>query len=462
MNPEFQRNLWLEFTTRRVVFMVVSLGLVFLVGQSAGSDFLLRNSAEYLFYGIVVLWGTRNAAQAVVGEIRERTWDTQRLSSLTPFEMVWGKLFGATAYTWFGGLLCIAVLVLTASGAGGPAAALADLSYFLLIGLTAHAVALFASLVAVRRRQTHSRLDVFLYQLAGLIAACGVWWAWKVVTAGALVGGGLVLDEVRWWGLSIDVAFFYLVSLLIFLAWALVGCYRLMRLELSMRNTPIVWCGFLSFMVLYVAGQEGLEGIEIPGLEISDVVRPLGLALLTAAALTYAAAFAEPKDRVLYRWLGETAFTARHRAIWPRLQAWMVSYVATIVIGILLAFALAANPPDVFGYELFRSASVLSILGLVTRDIGIILMFSLMPNARRGEYPALVTIALLYFVAPALLNTFDIQVLFYPFAVEGVIGPIVAWAEAAFVLLLVYRSARRTVFGIEPAHRVEALQPEAR
>ena len=29
---------------------------------------------------IVVVWGTRNAALSVVGEIRDRTWDMQRLS----------------------------------------------------------------------------------------------------------------------------------------------------------------------------------------------------------------------------------------------------------------------------------------------------------------------------------------------------------------------------------------------
>jgi predicted hotdog family 3-hydroxylacyl-ACP dehydratase len=54
-------------------------------------------------------------------------------------------------------------------------AAVAELSYFLMIGLMAQSVALFASLLAVRRRQTHSRLDVFLYQVSGLIAAWGVW-----------------------------------------------------------------------------------------------------------------------------------------------------------------------------------------------------------------------------------------------------------------------------------------------
>ena len=52
-----------------------------------------------------MLWGTRSAALSVVAEIRERTWDSQKLSSIGPWTMVWGKLFGATAANWFGALV---------------------------------------------------------------------------------------------------------------------------------------------------------------------------------------------------------------------------------------------------------------------------------------------------------------------------------------------------------------------
>lgn len=461
MNPEFQRNLWLEFSARRAVFMAVTLGLVFLLGNTTGSDYLLRNSAEYLFYGIVVLWGARNAAQAVVGEIRERTWDAQRLSSLSPFEMTWGKLFGATSYTWFGGAVCLAVLFSNALADSGPAQAIADLCYFLSIGLMAHAVALFCSLLSVRRRQTHSRLDVFLYQLAGLAAACGVWWAWQIISAGDLLGGAVNIDQIRWWGMVMDTSVFYLISLVIFFGWALVGCHRLMRLELSLQNTPIVWTAFLIFMVLYFAGQGGVEGIDLPGVEIADGLRPLGIAVFTAGALTYAAAFAEPKDRVLYRWLVEAVTAKRNRSIWPRLQAWMISYAATIIIGVVFAIVLSANPPEVFGYEfanrLFNPGVVISFLGFLTRDIGIILFFALAPNARRGEFPAIVTLALLYFIAPGLLG---MEALFLPAPGSGAAGPIAAFAEAALAWFFVYQRAKKTVFGVGSAVPAHAAQPE--
>ncbi len=55
MNAELQRNLWLEFSHRRLVFMVVSLGLLFMFGNSGLGPSGLGTTAEYAFYGIVVL-----------------------------------------------------------------------------------------------------------------------------------------------------------------------------------------------------------------------------------------------------------------------------------------------------------------------------------------------------------------------------------------------------------------------
>jgi hypothetical protein len=42
MNPEFQRNLWLEYSNRRAVFMAITLGLIFLLGNSTFGSIALR------------------------------------------------------------------------------------------------------------------------------------------------------------------------------------------------------------------------------------------------------------------------------------------------------------------------------------------------------------------------------------------------------------------------------------
>ena len=105
------------------------------VSMASAGPATIGQTAQLLYFFFTVLWGTRNAALSVVGEIRERTWDSQKLSSIGPAEMVWGKLFGATVQNWFGGLLCLAVLAWQTSLAQGAAAALAMAARLLLLGV---------------------------------------------------------------------------------------------------------------------------------------------------------------------------------------------------------------------------------------------------------------------------------------------------------------------------------------
>src|SRR5665213_2778149 len=214
MNPEFRRNLWLELTPRRIIFMVGILALVFFAASVTSAQYGPANAARTLYMLIVVLWGTRNAALSVVGEIRDRTWDGQRLSSIGASQMTWGKLFGATIYNWFGGAICLAVMLIYGFAHNDPVSVLIDLVYLVALGLIAQSASLLASLIAVRRRQSHSRLDVFLYQLAGLIAAVIVSYIWAAVDpAASLITGRKATEFIVWWGATFDSRPFLLMSL---------------------------------------------------------------------------------------------------------------------------------------------------------------------------------------------------------------------------------------------------------
>src|SRR5690606_8467172 len=114
-NPEFRRNLWIQFTSTRVLVAAMLTGLL-LVCALAVDYGLTRNAfvpditgfvAYWLAAAIVIFWAGRGAAGAVLREIRGRTWDAQRLSTLHPWTMAWGKLFGATSLAWFMALVCI-------------------------------------------------------------------------------------------------------------------------------------------------------------------------------------------------------------------------------------------------------------------------------------------------------------------------------------------------------------------
>lgn len=122
MNPEFERNLWLEASPRRIAWAGVVLALVYgaavLVASRVGGGALeaIRTVGWGVFTFCGLIWGFRAAGGSLMTEISEGTWEFQRLSSLDPWSMTWGKVFGGASLAW----LC-ALTGLTAIGEIGRA-----------------------------------------------------------------------------------------------------------------------------------------------------------------------------------------------------------------------------------------------------------------------------------------------------------------------------------------------------
>lgn len=434
MGPEFRRNLWLELTPRRIVFMVGILALVFFAAAVSGPSYTPYSAAETIYYLIVVIWGARNAGLSIVGEIRDHTWDLQRLSSVSASEMTWGKLFGSTIYNWFGGAICVAVMLVYGFTHGTPVSTILDLVYYVIVGLVAQASALLASLVAIRRRSAHSRLDVFLYQFVGIVAALAVFYFWQAADpASALLFGKKSTEAINWWGAIISTRLFLLISLALFTTWILTGCYREMRRELKMRNGPLVWLGFLAFIGIYVAGFDAWLPHDSNLPQWSIVALRLALATTAYGVLTYVMVLLEPKDRVLYRWYGsQIASGAIGRALW-NLQAWIMSYAATVIVALALIWWLFAQHAGA-AYPALTVAG----LGFLTRDVAIFVFFA--ATRRRGDFAAIVTLLALYVLVPAILDGLGVKAalpFFYPTPSKPVwLGPAIVWGEAAMAVVI--------------------------
>ena len=393
-----------------------------------------------------MVWGARNASLAVVGEIRDRTWDMQLLSAITPGEMTWGKLFGSTIYNWFGGAICLAVMLARRSPRTRATAALIDLVYFVAVGVIAQAAAFLASLIAVRRRQAHSRLDIFIYQIVGLAAAVAVYWIWSIVDpAGSWLFHKAAGDTVVWWGRVLDTRGFLLVSLAVFTAWTLLGCYREMRLELKMQNGTLVWLAFLAFIGVYTAGFDAqwLSGDKtVAGWDAISL--RLALVATTYAVLTYLMVVLEPKDRVHLRWLGSQFASGRLGAFWGGLQAWMMSYLAAIIVTAVLLIWLHRISPD----SVEQPAVIAATAGFLTRDVAIFVFMRSSSRHRRGDLAALGILVGLYVLAPAIMNGLGLEnllMLFYPQITDrrrSGWALLVAWAEGIAMAMLRARPHR--------------------
>ena len=389
MNPEFQRNLWLEASPRRTAWAAVTLVLIYGAVALVTRDIQHRpatftGAGIAVFVACAVIWAGRAAGSSVLTEVAERTWDFQRLSALTAWGMTWGKLFGATILASCAGMTGVVVYLLSAGPSANPWLVILLLASALLV----QSLSFMAALVGVRKARAEGRIARTGGVLGGLIAGY-LLLSW---VAARRVFGGLGQHSdmgwfgrkglVDWWGVIAPVEMFWAITSLAFAGFALAGAWRLMRLELQMRNEPLVWPIFLLALAGWVAGfQVGPAGHGAG-------VAAAGMAMCLAA---YAAAFVEPADRVVLRRFarlavqGKAAEAARiaPAALFPLIFALFLT---------LIGFGISAG--GIVGAPQNAGAFV----AFLARDLGIIALFRFGPRPQRGDFGAVVALVVLYSV----------------------------------------------------------------
>ncbi|MCB9947717.1 MAG: hypothetical protein H6842_07800 [Rhodospirillaceae bacterium] len=397
MNPEFVRNLRLECSAHRMIAMPLILGLLIAVGWMSGSMESAAATANTAIGILLVLWGTRLAADSVLGEVVDRTWDSQRMSAIGPWAMTWGKLFGSTVYVWYGALACLPLAVI----AGATQAAGDDFlpARLYASGLLGQATAMFLSLLLLRGRPQRLRLRVTLTQALAIVATLPF-----IIGAVLYSEPSRASDHLSWYGVDIPTFDFLFASCLVFVAWAVFGCYRLMRLELQCRTGLVGWLAFSVFLPAYLAGIHivvGRAGLPLPAGRLGAQVF---VAFMTALALTYFAAFTEPKGVTHLRgWLHDLGARAFGRAT-TRTPSWVVSGIVCLgCAGATVAAFLYGGSRDAMGFAVFTAALLL----FAVRDIALLHALTLDSQRQRGHLAALVYLAVLYILIPAFLHAAD-------------------------------------------------------
>jgi hypothetical protein len=247
-------------------------------------------------------------------------------------------------------------------------------------------VSFMAALVGVRKARAEGRVArpggiigglIVLYFLLSSLAASNA----LKQSGGLHPGFGWFGRQgmVSWWGMTPSVEIFWSISLLVFAGFALAGAWRLMRLELQMRSEPLVWPLFLLVLAAWVAGFRA--GVLGHGASVAAA----GMAMCLAA---YAAAFVEPADRVAVRRFAKLAVQGK------------ASEAARIAPAPLFPLVFAAILTLIsFGVPTEGLATVYSpaaLLAFLVRDLGVIALFRFGPRPQRGDFGAVVALALLY------------------------------------------------------------------
>jgi hypothetical protein len=409
-SAELQRNLWLQLSWGRILAAPILIGIV-LAALLAAWNPAPNRVAEFASWGFVLLlalWSTRRVADSLAEEVGGGTWESQRMSGMSAWSMVWGKLIGGAIFPWYCAVICLGIMVWYGLQAGPGAMRVAvwqQVATLLLGAVLGQATALVVALLLLRKVQFRRRLTVTMAQIAGLLAF-GLAVGWDYTANPWAAGVGTIL----WYGRAYDAYQFYLASAAVFTAWALLAGWRLMRAELLYVNRPWVWTLFTLFCMAYAAG-------FLP-LEMEARTSRVASAFFAALALTYAAFFAEAKDPVRYRW-----GVARFKALqwWRALEFmpwWLISYLFAAIAGGGTIWLIATGGElawqESWILALQRYANWLAFgsfayvfagfLLFALRDLLFLLWLNFAGKARsRADLAGLVVLAIAYVPLPMLL-----------------------------------------------------------
>ncbi|MES2500714.1 MAG: hypothetical protein V4570_09265 [Pseudomonadota bacterium] len=400
-NPEFKRNIWLELSAHRLIAVPVLLGLIFYVAmQNENSAAISYTIAKSIFIIVTILWGSQLAFSSVSDELQNRTWDNQRLSALSPFKLVWGKLLGATAFAWYIGLLCLVMMLFT-SQENIETSKFQIISGLVLGAMITQALAFVSALIAAKNNVAIPRgLNLlFIFVLVPIL--------------GRII---YISDQPTqaWYGQDFTYLGFVNVFLLIYTAWAWLASYRIMQAALQIKVKPWAMLSFVLFSAFYVLGFYN-------ALTIGNFA---SLAFVFAVLMTYLGALTEKRDlaslrRCINPWIAKTPTKA---------------FKDTPYFLILAVFCLIALPFTILDTEFsafysaksLRAGQSFTIIGLMsmllmTRDIGLLYYFSLSQKPQRAVMTTVFYLILLYVLFPLLLLK-TLGFIFFPLILAPSVG----------------------------------------
>ena len=454
-NPELQRNVWLQMSWARLFVAPILIGILLagILSTIKLDPEAVAEAARWGFVLLLALWSTRRVADSLAEEISGGTWEGQRMSGLSAWSMMWGKLIGGAIFPWYCALICLAIMVWY--GLQSPPSDLRLLLWqqvatLLIGGLLGQATALTVALLLLRKAQFRRRLAVTMAQVAGLVASgMAIGWDYSANPWAAAVG------EIRWYDRGFDPWLFYMVSAGIFTLWALLAVWRLMRLELLYNNRPWAWALFMAFAVAYAAG--------FVHWEIEALTSRFAVAFSIAAALAYVAFFAEAKDPVRYRWgLARFAALQWYRAL-EFMPWWLISFTFAVAAGAATIWSIAMGGhltwQDSWWFTFQQDASwfalgpiaynIAALLLFALRDIFFLLWLNFGGTRSRADLTGLVILAIVYFPLPMLLVAGHLSQFLPAVTPFSAIGPMAAiWPAAelaamAVLLFIRWRQASR-------------------
>jgi hypothetical protein len=403
-NPELRRYAWLELGTHRIVIVPAVLAALIVIVASVSQHPAepVAQGALGVFLALTVGWGTTRAYASVIDEVRDRTWDFQRMAALDPRTLAVGKIFGAPMLAWYVGAWCLAIFVVAGIVAGLPHL-FATLVSVTAVAVTLHSLGVAASaLVARTAAGTRSRRFGGVLMLLVLLYSMPT-----VATFGWF--GNAPDQSISWWGLhGIALHSFAAASAVVFAAWAAFAAWRAMARELREPAWWWAWPAFAAFTALWWGGSSGATFAS------PHACDAMALASLLLCAAAYMGLSLDPPTLVSMNRLSRLAKASGTR--WhQRLPLWLLHALVSLVLALAsVAVAMATVPADsVSDWARFGMVPPVALGAalMVLRDAGVAAVFTLTLRVRKPFALATFYILLADVLLPLLFTTLKMPAL---------------------------------------------------
>jgi hypothetical protein len=408
-NPEFIKNFQLEFSLIRSIFMPVILGMIFfttyLINKSSMEQAAhsIQIAALVLLGIIVFVWGTKIATESLVNEFNEKTWDSQRMTTIGPFDMTCGKLFGSTIFAWYGGLICLLTFTVSSFFAIESTKLIKILFIIIFAGIFLQSTTLSFILLDFEKKRYSGKLNTSSVSAFIIILL--------LFLTPLLTMGFNSRKIIFWYGFEMIQMDLLLYSSIFFSGWGLTGLYRKMRSELQFENNPWVWLFFNISLMVYGAGfSTNFYALQNNSLLYTYLL----ISFLTGGVLIYTMALVEPKSIVQLRWLLEKAGKRKWKEFILKLPAWFISLVMVILIcAVLVIMRITMNLTDssYWFQEKILTFSPLPFLFFCLRDLGIIIYANLKNTTKNSDFTAIIYLLIAYLLIPIMLSSIKAEYL---------------------------------------------------
>ncbi len=426
-SPEIIRYLRSEARRGRLVTGLVTANLIAfaIYLMATQSEDLGETLVTFLFMlqGVLLLvYGTVRTTASVLAERTERTWDFQRLTPLSSWELTWGKLIGAPVFPYFLLLSLVpwVVLGVSLSAAVGWGELLVSYLKLLGIGFAVLSLGLLFSAYHDRDSRTHSTtaggaiLGFFGYQYLSVLE------------------GTSSMDSFYGWLIPHD--FFAPASAVAFGLWFLAGAKWRIGEDLQEPDQFWRFPAFVLFTYVYLLGL-----IRAPVWNSGHYLLLLGLPMLAV----YGAALGSPfGPHELRRWyLCQTVLDRLNQT-----PSWAKGLAALFGLA-LLSFLLG------FPSEPASNWLLILLPSFAARDLAFV-QWCKLGQFRRPELVAVVYLTLVYALPPLVLSAFGVENAFFLFApvpqadTTFLLGVLPGLGQAAVMTALLVARIRKLV---EPA-----------